>query len=357
MIMKSSTVLSAAIRVVLLTALMPLGFGQAADFQVNRGQSGASGSFFSDTVLARGQGLEVTQAEVDKMFDAYLANRAAQGQAVPESSRQKIVDDILDKIILTKLLLNRATPEDRAEGKRIAEKFIASQIEAARGEEAYRRQLLAVGMSPEDYESHLAEQSVVKAVLDRELQSQFEITPEQIRSFYEENPELFRQPERARIAHILLSTRTPSGAAMSEAQTAAKRELAESLAKRAKAGEDFAKLAIEFSEDPVSRRRGGEYVLKRPDNDPLSGAMAPEFEAMAFALEPGEVSDVISTRLGFHVMKSLQRFPAKQVPLSEVEEQVRQSLLQKEVEKALPGYGKKIKEEAGVKILVAPSAR
>ena len=74
-------------------------------------------------------------------------------------------------------------------------------------------------------------------------------------------------------------------------------ERADAILQRIRAGEDFATLARQYSEDPGSRNSGGEYIFGR-------GKMVPEFEAAAFSLEPGEVSDIIQTRFGYHIIKT-----------------------------------------------------
>ena len=80
----------------------------------------------------------------------------------------------------------------------------------------------------------------------------------------------------------------------------------EGLLKRARAGEDFAKLAKEYSEDPGSKDKGGEYKFPR-------GQMVPEFEAAAFSLGTNQVSDIVTTRFGYHIIKLSEKIPARKV--------------------------------------------
>jgi parvulin-like peptidyl-prolyl isomerase len=93
---------------------------------------------------------------------------------------------------------------------------------------------------------------------------------------------------------------------------AAKRKQINDLQKRAAGGEDFVALAKQYSEDTTTKADGGEL--------PAFGRseMMPEFEAAAFALKPGQVSDVITTMYGFHVIKSIDRTPAKKYGLTDM---------------------------------------
>ena len=98
---------------------------------------------------------------------------------------------------------------------------------------------------------------------------------------------------------------------MTEEQKAAKRKEMEGLLKRARAGEDFAKLAKEYSEDPGSKDKGGEYTFPR-------GQMVPEFEAAAFSLNTNQVSDIVTTRFGYHIIKLSEKIPAQKVEFAKV---------------------------------------
>ncbi len=113
------------------------------------------------------------------------------------------------------------------------------------------------------------------------------MTDEEVKKFYDENPTRFEEPEMVRASHILLSTMdAATRQPLADDKKAVKRKQAEDLLKRARAGEDFAKLAKEFSEDPGSRDKGGEYTFPR-------GQMVPEFESAAFSLNTRPTEEVI----------------------------------------------------------------
>src|SRR4029077_13997828 len=127
------------------------------------------------------------------------------------------------------------------------------------------------------------------------------------KKFYDENPAKFEQPETVRASHILLSTKDSStNTELTDDKKAAKKKQAEDLVKRARAGEDFAKLAKEFSDDPGSKDKGGEYTFPR-------GQMVPEFEAAAFAMKTNQISDVVTTQFGYHIIKLIDKTPAHKI--------------------------------------------
>src|SRR5207245_5522008 len=132
--------------------------------------------------------------------------------------------------------------------------------------------------------------------------------------FYDENPAKFEQPEMVRASHILLNTKdTAAGTELTPEQKAAKRKQMEAILKRARDGEDFAKLANEYSEDPGSKDKGGEYTFPR-------GKMVPEFEAAAFSLQTNQVSDIVTTPFGYHIIKLSEKIPPHKVELAKVQD-------------------------------------
>ncbi|HVV71890.1 MAG TPA: peptidylprolyl isomerase, partial [Verrucomicrobiae bacterium] len=252
----------------------------------------------------------------------------------------------LERLIQIQILLARATDNDKAEGKEACTKRIADMRERLGSEENFTRQLKSLGTTPEALRSKITEESTAEAVLERELK--INISDEDVKKFYDDNPAKFEQPEMVRASHILFSTRNPdTNAELSDTQKAAKRKAAEDVLKRARAGEDFAKLAKEYSEDPGSKDKGGEYQFPR-------GQMVPEFESAAFSLKTNEISDIVTTQFGYHIIKLSEKIPAKKVEMAKVSPDIRAYLKQEQMQKRqedLKNFLTKIEKDANVEIL------
>jgi parvulin-like peptidyl-prolyl isomerase len=136
------------------------------------------------------------------------------------------------------------------------------------------------------------------------------------------------------------STRSELSAEAKEA----KRKQMEDILKRARAGEDFAKLAKDYSEDPGSKEKGGEYTFPR-------GQMVPEFEAAAFSLNTNQISDIVTTKYGYHIIKLSEKIPARKVEFDKVKDRVEESLAMQAIQKEFAAYYEKLKAGAGVVIL------
>jgi parvulin-like peptidyl-prolyl isomerase len=301
----------------------------------------------AERVLAKGRNVEVTQAQLDEAFITFKATLAARGQAVPEAHRAVLERQLLDRLVMTQILLQKATEEDRKNGRERALKIIAEERAKAPSPARFEAQIRANGMTPESFEAQLIERAVVELVLERELQPQAAVTDAQVREFYDTQGAEFEAPERVRAAHILVATRDPvTNQPLAEDAVKQKRALAEQLRDRARAGEDFAQLARDHSDDPGSRANGGEYTFPR-------GQMVPEFEKVAFAQATNTVSDPVTTQFGFHVIKTLEKRPAEKVAFEEVKDGIRQRLVLLETQRLIPEFQRRLFTEAGVEFVKA----
>jgi peptidyl-prolyl cis-trans isomerase D len=138
-------------------------------------------------------------------------------------------------------------------------------------------------------------------------------TPQQVEAYYQSNLQQFANPEQVHAQHILLKTADKDAAVV--------RKQADAVLKEARApGADFPALARKYSEDDASKASGGDLGFFG------RGSMVKPFEDAAFAMEPGQISDVVQTDYGFHVIKMIEKRAAGQRPLAEVQDQIAEQL-------------------------------
>ena len=304
-------------------------------------------SLFPDETLCKGKGVEIKRSQVDEAFVQFKANLTARGQVLPEGKRDLVESQLLDRVVISKLLVNRATEEDKKKARTAADKFVAGTKQQAGSDESFQRQLGAMNFTSEQFDAQVLERAICEEVVDRELRSHVTITDEQLKKYYDENGEQFERPETVRAAHILLSTRDAvTGQEMSEETKTAKKQQIDKILERAKKGEEFAALAREYSEDPGSKNAGGEYTFARGQFH------NPEFESAAFALKTNEISGVITTAFGYHILKLYEKMPAQKLELAKVKDDLKDGLSRREVqEKLLPDYLKGLKKQANLQYL------
>ena len=144
-----------------------------------------------------------------------------------------------------------------------------------------------------------------------QVREQVTVPESEIEAFYKQNIAQYSTPEQVTASHILFRL---------EGDEAEVRKRAEEVWKRAKAGEDFAALAKQYSQDDSNNMNGGSLgTFGR-------GTMVPEFETVAFAMKPGEISDVVKTSFGYHIIKVEGHQPATTRPLAEVRTEIEEQL-------------------------------
>ena len=177
--------------------------------------------------------------------------------------------------------------------------------------------------------------------LDKAVAQKVTISNKDVKRYYNQNKDKFRQPEQVRARHILIKV---NRTAPVEEQKQARKK-AEGILARIQAGEDFATLATEFSEDTGTKQKGGDLGFFQ------RGRMVPEFEKAAFSLEPGKVSDIVHSNFGFHIIKVEDRKEPAIRPYEEIKEQLKKKLEVDEKKKAVDQYVEKMAKEAGVEIV------
>jgi peptidyl-prolyl cis-trans isomerase D len=141
-----------------------------------------------------------------------------------------------------------------------------------------------------------------------------------LQAAYMSQQEQFRMPERVEARHILLMTTDKPAAEVEKLKAKA-----QDLLKKVRSGGDFAQIAKDNSDDPGSSVKGGDLGWL------VRGQTVPEFERTAFSLAPGQVSDVVTTQYGFHIIQVMKKEPGRLRPFEEVKDELRQDLARDQV--------------------------
>jgi peptidyl-prolyl cis-trans isomerase C len=309
----------------------------------NASPDAAMTALFGDPVVAKGKGFEIKQSELDQVLVGLRAAAAARNQTIPPDQMTLIEGQMLNRLIQIQLLLQEATDADRAQGKKMVDLQMSALLERAGSQGALDRQFKALGMTADGLRDRLTQEATAQSVLERVLG--VTVTDAETKIFYNDHPEEFEQPEMVHVRHILLMTMDPSTRQpLADDQQKAKRKQIDDLLKRVRNGEDFAKLAAQYSEDPGSKDNGGELpAFPR-------GQMVPEFEAAAFALNTNQISEVITTQYGYHIIQLLDKTPAKKLTYDKVADNIKKEITQEKTVKLAPAYLDSLKKAANVEI-------
>ncbi|MEW6189584.1 MAG: peptidylprolyl isomerase, partial [Actinomycetota bacterium] len=183
--------------------------------------------------------------------------------------------------------------------------------------------------TPSKFKVRLREQLLMDKIWTKVTKG-IEVTEEEMAKYYEKNKNRYKEPEKAKTRHILLGSEKE----------------AKDILKKLKDGEDFAQLAKKYSMDTATKDQGGSLDWMAREQ------LAPEFADAAFRLNPGEISDVVKTQFGFHIIKLEEKKTEHQKSFEEVKEQVKRELLRERQRKKYQAWVKKLRKKAKIKIYI-----
>lgn len=291
-------------------------------------------------VVAQVNGKKITKEELlsqARQMQAQMA-QTSRGQQVPPLD-ENFYKQILDGLVAQTLLVQDA----RRQGVQVSDEELKPQLAALRGrfpdEAAYRKALEQEGLTEKQLQEKLRQEAVIQKYLGTEVFKEVAVTDQAAREFYDKNQDKMQRPERAHLRHILIKVE-PNAA---EADKRKAREKAEDLLERIQEGEDFAKLAAENSDDPGSKTRGGDLSWM------VRGQTVPPFEKAAFALtRPNDLSGVVETQFGYHIIQLVERQAASPVPFEEARPQITQMLQQRQAGERLEAHVENLKKKGKV---------
>jgi parvulin-like peptidyl-prolyl isomerase len=284
----------------------------------------------ANNVLVRTKGFDVTTGEVLQAVRENVGTRAAQLKDLEAAQLKSVVERSAVQLAEKKLLLDAAMKAKTAVPAGDLEKALQAEYERAGGEQGFLDALKASELDIAHVKKSLEEQLLINAFLESKLSKEIAVAPEDVAKAYAED-------KTVSVRHILLLTQGKTDREKAEA-----RKKIEEILARAKAGEDFAALAKQYSEDPGSKDNGGLY------KDFGRGAMVKPFEDAAFSVPVGEISGIVETTYGYHILQIVDRKKETR-PLDEAKGEIETRLKQGKQQAAFTAFMTKLKDKAGFK--------
>jgi len=290
-------------------------------------------------VVARVNGEAINKTDLENAVKG-LEGRA--GGPVPADQRDRVYRGVLDDMISYRLLVQEA----KARKIPVPEADIDAQIAKIRGQfqtdAQFQQALAAQKMTLEAVREDARSEIGVEKMVETEISDKIVVTPDAVTDFYTKNQEKFQQTARVRASHILISV--PQNADAATKQQA--KVKAEAVLKDLKGGKDFATAAKENSQDPGSAPNGGDLGFFE------QGQMVPPFEQAAFALKPGETSELVESPFGFHIIKVAEKQSPRIVPLTEAQDEIRRYLTGQNRRAQTAVFVDTLKAKAKIEILI-----
>lgn len=282
-------------------------------------------------------GSVITRADFDREMRSALGRLSSTGEPVPQAQLSQLKEEVFTKLIGRELLYQ----ESQNKGIKVNEAAINEQLVMLKkrfpGEAEFKKMLSQMNLSEVDVKSQFERAMAIQEFIDKQFVQKVTVSDKEVRAYYDSNPVYFKQPEQVRASHILVSIdpqKDPS-------QKAESRKKIEDIQQKLKKGEDFSALAKEYSQCPSGREGGDLGYFQR-------GQMVKPFEQAAFALRPGEVSDIVETKFGYHLIRLTDKKPEGVVPYEQIKERIGQYLKQEKAEKDVASYVQNLEEKAKV---------
>ena len=298
------------------------------------------------TVLVTVNGQNITEGQVKEILQPLLEGRTAMGQpsseSLTEQYKSRVLDDIITNIVFEQQLKANSIVVTGEDVNSVVTKILSlSEPPMTIGE--LKNTIESRGSTLEQWKMMMGfEQKLqIEKLLNIKDPNILRVTEEEARNFYDGNPSYFDKKEQVKASHIFIRPDRTDPNNLEAAKLAA-RARAEGLLRQAREGADFAVLAKDNSDDVVSARAGGDlgYFDK--------ARMVPEFAEAAFSLQVGQISDIVETPYGYHIILLTGHKDPYVIPYEDTRDKIIYSLGEQKLKDAAPEYIKDLKENAKI---------
>jgi len=288
----------------------------------------------SEDKVAVVNGAVITRVEFDRAV-SFAKQRALQTGKPLDDAR--LNENVLQQLVGGALLYQ----ESKKEGIEVDQKAVDEKLQQWKkqfpNEEEYEKAMSESNLSVPQMKEDMKKGMTIQKFIAERFVDKTTVSEKDIKAYYESHSNLFQQPEQVQASHVLIKV----GPKATESEKGEALKKIKEVQEKQKKGDDFAKLAKEYSQGPSSAKGGNLGYFKR-------GQMVPAFEEVAFKLKPGEVSDIVETKFGYHLIKVVDKKPESTVPFDEVKERIGQYLKQEKVAKEVRQLVDKLRKEATV---------
>lgn len=296
----------------------------------------------SNVVAITVNGKKITEGQINKILDAkmqQLANRIPPN--MQQQYRQQMRKRVVEQLTIEEILSEKEKQKNITASQQELDEEVNKQMKTQNLTlDEFKALLKQYGTNFADFQDNMRKKIMFEKLMESEFAGKVQkSTDEQVKAFYEENKQQFMQPETIHTKHILLKPEDSNDPNQAKAKAKAQ---AQEILEKLKKGADFNDMAKQFSACP-SAKNGGD-LGSQP-----KGTFVPEFEKAAYALKSGQMSDVVETQFGYHIIKLVDHNDANTASLEQSKEKILQYLANKQKETLVLDYIQQIKKEADIK--------
>jgi peptidyl-prolyl cis-trans isomerase C len=282
-------------------------------------------------------GTIITQQALDRELEFFKERLREKGQEIPADKIEEARKSILENLITVRVLFQ----ESQKKKIEVKDSEILEQIDAMKTQmpdpKNFQQALDQMKLTEAELKAKIGENLAARKLIEAEVERNIVVDESEVKAFYDSQSEMFLQPEMVRARHILIKVDQSAD----DAQRDEARKKIEAVEKRLAAGESFRLLAEEVSEGP-SREKGGDLGYFQ------RGQMVKPFEDVAFTLNNGEISGIVTTRFGYHVIQTIDKKPSSPIPYDKIKDGLARHLKRNKTNAAIRAYIENLKGKAKI---------
>ncbi len=299
-------------------------------------------------VVARVNGVDIQSKYIEFRLNKILKNVRR-----PLTMREKtsIVKDLIEKEVVRELVHQHGEKKNLEVDSDLIEKEIKALREPYASDEEFENALSARNITLQDLKNSMEVDIHARQLLNEQIKGKIDISDKDVKKYYEDNKQKFHRPESFRTRHIFVALFPPKDLRTQSISDLQKNreyfarmaeDKIDGIIKELKEGADFEELAKEKSDDQASRDQGGDLELI------YKGILDPAFDEAVSKLKPGEISEKVTTRFGFHVIQLIEKHPPEQVPFDTMENSIQKFLFMEEAKKLVEVYIEGLRKQAKI---------
>ena len=265
--------------------------------------------------------------------------------------KNSIVKDLIEKEVVRELVNQQAEKENLKIDHELIEKELKLLRAGYASEEEFNNALKSRNINLEEIKKSMQIEINARQLLNAEIKGKINISDNEVKKYYEDNKSRFQRPEAYHARHILAAYFPPEALRNQTIEELKKNkeyftriaeEKIDKVIKELKKGANFVELAKNLSDDESSRENGGDldFIYK--------GIFETSFDEAVEKLNPGETSEKIKTRFGFHVIQLIEKRPSEMAPFNEMKSEIQKYLFLEEAKKNVSSYIEKLKQTADI---------
>ncbi len=349
--MFKSKITRGAVLFMLLLLILPLALYAGGKKEESKGTVGAASSNSSATestdrepisgvpaeAAATVNGFVIPTKVYDGQVQAILQQYARQGVTLQDAQKLELKNKVLENLIDQELLYQDA----QSKGIKVGDDAVNAQFETVKSQfpddATYQKALSAQNITEEEIKTDIGKTLLVENYINSKYKSSVKIDDAAVLKFYKDNSKYFTQPEQVRASHILIKVAP-------DAEDSVKKDAMDRIKAiqiRLNNGEEFSDLARELSEGPSNTNGGDLGSFGR-------GQMVKPFEDAVFSMNVGDVSDVVETQFGYHLIKLTAKNPASTISLEDARTKIVDHLTQLKMAELVNAYVATLKPDAKI---------